>query len=84
MSSHFADRLVSAVKDKQSCAVVGIDPVYSMLPRAIIERYDLDHERDLSGAIDAIFEFSTKVLRIHFYDLRTRPPIFISLERFTG
>ncbi|MBN1437100.1 MAG: orotidine-5'-phosphate decarboxylase [Sedimentisphaerales bacterium] len=64
MADHFADRLMQGVKDKGTCAIVGIDPVYSSLPKQIIERSDLNDGQDLEAAIDAIFEFSTKVLRI--------------------
>jgi len=64
MADHFADRLNKAIKDKDTCAVVGIDPVYRLLPKQIIERQDLNDEMDLAAAIDAVFEFSTKVLRI--------------------
>jgi orotidine-5'-phosphate decarboxylase len=64
MLDHFADRLAVAIKDKGTCATVGIDPVYSRLPKQIIERKDLNDEMDLPVALDAIFEFCTKVLRI--------------------
>jgi orotidine-5'-phosphate decarboxylase len=64
MSDHFADRLTQAIQDKGVPICVGIDPVYTKLPKKIIERKDLNDEMDIEAAIDAIFEFSTKVLRI--------------------
>ena len=64
MSDHFADRLTKAINEKNACVCVGIDPVYSKLPKQIIEHKDLNDEMDIEAAIDAVFEFSTKVLRI--------------------
>jgi len=62
--SHFADRLVEGIKRKGSPIAVGLDPVYSRLPLAIREDKNLNDELDTESAIDAIFEFSTRVLRI--------------------
>ena len=64
MSDHFADRLMAAVKEKGTCAIVGIDPVYSQLPKQIIERRDMNDETDLEASIDAVFEFCTRTMRI--------------------
>ncbi|NLX05604.1 MAG: orotidine-5'-phosphate decarboxylase [Phycisphaerae bacterium] len=64
MSNHFADRLVEGIKAKGSPIAVGLDPVYNRLPLAIRESKELNDELDTESAIDAIFEFSTKVLRI--------------------
>lgn len=64
MADHFADRLSKAIEEKQIPACVGIDPVYSRLPSQIRERKDLNDENDIEAAVDAIFEFTTRVLRI--------------------
>ena len=64
MASHFADRLCQAVKDKKTALTVGLDPVYSHLPAAIRQRKSMDDENNADAAVDAIFEFCTKVLRI--------------------
>ena len=64
MSNHFADRLTAAIKDKGTCLCVGLDPVYSRLPTQLIERKDLNDEMDLPAALDAVFEFCIKVLRV--------------------
>ena len=64
MANNFADRLTEAIKAKGNCGCVGIDPVYAKLPKPIIERKDLNDELDLPAAMDAVFEFSLKVLRI--------------------
>ena len=64
MASHFADRLCQAVKSKKTALTVGLDPVYNHLPAAIRQRKNMDDENDAAAAVDAIFEFCTKVLRI--------------------
>jgi orotidine-5'-phosphate decarboxylase len=49
---------------KGSPIAIGLDPSYSRLPISIRENKELNDELDTESAIDAIFEFSTKVLRI--------------------
>jgi orotidine-5'-phosphate decarboxylase len=62
--THFSDRLCNAVKAKKTSLTVGLDPVYSKLPKAIITHKDMNDEYDLGAAIDATFEFCTKAIRI--------------------
>ena len=64
MASHFADRLCEAVKKKKTSLVVGLDPVYTRLPSAITSHGHLNDGQDAAAAVDAIFDFSTQVLRI--------------------
>ena len=64
MADNFADRITKAAQNKATPAVVGIDPVYAKLPKQIREHKDLNDEMDVAAAIDAIFEFCTRVLRI--------------------
>jgi orotidine-5'-phosphate decarboxylase len=64
VASHFGDRLFETVKHKKTGLVVGIDPLYARLPAAITSHRDMDDEFDVAAAIDAIFTFSTKVVRI--------------------
>ena len=64
MASHFADRLHSQVKDKQTPLVVGLDPVYHRLPKQIKSHRDMNDEYDVAAAIDAIFDYSTQLLRV--------------------
>lgn len=63
MASHFSDRITDAVKKKKTPLVVGLDPVYGKLPQAIKDNHG-DGEIDLPSAIDAIFEFCTKTMKI--------------------
>lgn len=64
MANHFADRLVNAVKDKRTSLVVGLDPVYNRLPDAIKSHRAMNDENDAAAAVDAIFDFSTQLMRI--------------------
>jgi len=64
MASHFGDRLCDAVKSKGTALVVGLDPVYSRLPWAIVSHRDMNDEFDAAAAVDAIFDFCTQVMRI--------------------
>ena len=64
MASHFADRLCEAVKNKRTTLIVGLDPVYSRLPDAIISHRDMNDEFDAAAAVDAIFDFCTQTMRI--------------------
>jgi len=64
MADHFADRLSNSIKDKGTCVTVGLDPIYSRLPQQIIGKKELNDAMDLPAAMDAIFEFSIKVLRV--------------------
>jgi len=62
MSEHFADRLLTAIASKGSPICVGIDPMFDLLPDAVFRRQrDGD---DAEASIDAIVEFTTKVLQI--------------------
>ena len=64
MATHFSDRLCNAVKTKKTPLTIGLDPVYSKLPKAITSHKDMNDEFDLGAAIDATFEFCTKAIRI--------------------
>lgn len=64
MPSHFADRISKAVKAKNTPLVVGLDPVYNRLPEPITSHREMNDEFDAAAAVDAIFEFCTRVLRI--------------------
>jgi orotidine-5'-phosphate decarboxylase len=63
MSDHFADRLLAAIEKKQTPICVGIDPILEMIPEEV-SRDALRRPEEAEAAIDAIFAFVTKVLRI--------------------
>ena len=63
MSDVFADRLLEAIEKKGSPVCVGIDPVYEMLPDAVAGGAGERDANDAEAAIDAIFAFTTTVLK---------------------
>ena len=62
MSSHFADRLCDAVKTKKTPLIVGLDPVYNRLPKAITSHRELNDETDAAAAVDANSDYITTSL----------------------
>jgi orotidine-5'-phosphate decarboxylase len=63
MSQMFSDRLLEAIEKKGSPICVGIDPVYESIPAAVAgPQVDRDFN-DPEAAIDAIFSFTTTVLK---------------------
>ncbi|UCG17273.1 MAG: orotidine-5'-phosphate decarboxylase [Phycisphaerales bacterium] len=64
VSTHFADQLMQAIQAKNAPVCVGIDPVYDRLPADIAEQKDMNDATDSASAIDAILEFSRRVIRI--------------------
>ena len=64
MASHFADRICKAVMSKKTPLIVGLDPVFSLLPKAICDTKGMNDSKSCAAAIDAVLEYSTKVLRI--------------------
>ncbi|MFC1781893.1 orotidine-5'-phosphate decarboxylase [Planctomycetota bacterium] len=64
MAGHFADRLCDAVRTKKTSLTIGLDPVYSRLPKTIRTHRQMNDEFDADAAVDAIFDFCTQVMRI--------------------
>jgi len=64
MASHFADRICKAVKSKKTPLIVGLDPVYSRLPKVIRDTKGMNDSKSCAAAIDAVLTYSTKLLRI--------------------
>lgn len=64
MADVFSDRLLEAIDQKGSPICVGIDPIFDMLPDAIAGAAAGRNANDAEAAIDAIFAFTTKVLKI--------------------
>lgn len=64
MSDLFADRLVEAIQRKGSPICVGIDPIFEMLPDAVAGQSAKRDANNSEAAIDAIFAFTTSVLKI--------------------
>src|SRR5258706_1684816 len=64
MSDLFGDRLFESIEKKGSAICVGIDPIFEMLPDKIAGEAAGRDANDSEKAIDAIFAFTTAVLRI--------------------
>src|SRR3954467_6222571 len=64
MDEIFSDRLLAAIEQKKSPICVGIDPIFEMLPDAIAGDSKTRDANDAQAAIDAIFSFTTKLLRL--------------------
>jgi orotidine-5'-phosphate decarboxylase len=63
MSELFCDRLLDAIDYTKAPICVGIDPIVESLPNAIREKF-LSRDDEPQAAIDAIFDFTTRVLKI--------------------
>lgn len=61
---HFADRLLRAVEEKGTPLIVGLDPIFSQLPAAMVQELALDDADDSEAVIDGLLEFSRRVIRI--------------------
>lgn len=55
MDSHFADRVLSVVKDKRAPACVGLDPLIDRFPRSLLSEAGIRRSDDgkISGEIDS-------------------------------
>src|SRR5436190_22113229 len=63
MDEIFSDRLLAAIRAKGSPICVGIDPIFEMLPDAVAGDPAERDANDREAAIDAVFAFTTAVLR---------------------
>src|SRR2546421_11690892 len=64
MAALFGDRLLEAIRRKGSPVCVGIDPIFEMLPDEIAGDASDRDANDYEAVIDAIFAFTTRVLKV--------------------
>jgi len=64
MSENFADRLIHAIVRTGAPVCVGIDPIFDLLPDAVAGDARDRGNPDREASIDAIFAFTTAILRI--------------------
>jgi orotidine-5'-phosphate decarboxylase len=64
MPDLFGDRLIDAMRQKQAPICVGIDPMFDQLPDDLAGEGEERDDRDTDAVIDAIFAFTTRVLRV--------------------
>jgi orotidine-5'-phosphate decarboxylase len=63
MSEMFSDSLIAAIERTRAPICIGIDPIVESLPDEIRGKY-ISRDDEPEAAIDAIFEFTTRILRI--------------------
>ncbi|MDB5297952.1 MAG: orotidine 5-phosphate decarboxylase [Phycisphaerales bacterium] len=61
MSELFGDRLTDAARGKAAPICVGIDPMFDQFPAEVTEGID---PGDTDAVLDAVFDFTTRVLRV--------------------
>jgi orotidine-5'-phosphate decarboxylase len=61
--TNFADRLIEGIERTGAPICVGIDPIVESLPDEIRGKF-MSRDDEPEAAIDAIFEFTTKILRL--------------------
>lgn len=64
MPRNFADRLLQAISEKKTPAVVALDPVYEHLPEELREDPAWNDADDAEAALGAILEFCRRVIRV--------------------
>ncbi|KAA0244030.1 MAG: orotidine-5'-phosphate decarboxylase [Candidatus Brocadia sp. AMX2] len=62
MRENFADQLVSAIRRKNSCVVVGLDPSFKLIPDTIKQKFSASQKQALEYASRVILEFNTQVI----------------------
>lgn len=64
MPENFADRLLAAIHLKRCPGCVGIDPDYARLPAKIVGHREMNDATDSEAALDAVLEFSRRVIKL--------------------
>ena len=62
-ADNFSDRLIDAIADKGAPICIGIDPILELLPDAVAGDSLKRNANDREAAIDAVFDFTTALLR---------------------
>ncbi|OQY99596.1 MAG: orotidine-5'-phosphate decarboxylase [Candidatus Brocadia sp. UTAMX2] len=59
---NFADQLITAIYEKNSCAVVGLDPYFHLIPDTIKQKFFPSQKQTLEYASRVILEFNVQVI----------------------
>ncbi|KAB2834568.1 MAG: orotidine 5'-phosphate decarboxylase, partial [Candidatus Brocadia sp.] len=59
---NFADQLIAAIHEKNSCVVVGLDPYFKLIPDIIKEKFSGFQKQVLEYASRVILEFNIQVI----------------------
>lgn len=62
MNMSFADRICTAIMNKKSHAVVGLDPVIQRIPKAILQEAENKYGKNDRGAAFAFLEFNKLII----------------------
>jgi orotidine-5'-phosphate decarboxylase len=60
----FSDRLLAAIARKGAPVCAGIDPMVDMMPDPLLNRFRKGGRWDAESAVDATFEFTTRILKL--------------------
>lgn len=59
---NFADRLITAIRKKNSCVAVGLDPYFTLIPDTIKQKFPTSQKQSLEYAAHVILEFNVQVI----------------------
>ncbi len=59
---NFADQLIAAIHEKNSCVMVGLDPYFKLIPDIIKEKFSGSQKQVLEYASRVILEFNIQVI----------------------
>lgn len=59
---NFADQLITAIRKKNSCVVVGLDPHFKLIPDTIKQKFSTSQKQSLEYAAQVILEFNMQVI----------------------
>ena len=75
-SQHFADRLMTAIDQKHSYVVVGLDPRLSALPSFLLQAHRINRSATASAVADALVQFNCAIIdTVASYAVAVKPQI---------
>ena len=60
----FADRQLEAIARKGAPICIGLDPILEMIPDSVLVRFRRNGSFDQEASVDAVFEFTTRILKV--------------------
>ncbi len=59
---NFADHLITTIRKKNSCIVVGLDPYFDLIPNSVKQQHSSLQKNSLEYAARIILEFNTQII----------------------
>jgi len=59
---HFADKLIAAIREKNSVVCVGLDPRFDQIPAFIVEKATEEHGKTMTAVANAFLEFNKGII----------------------